>query len=137
MCYKCLKHEQIIVECPEAVESKIRHKHSPRTEHKHHSRNDYKNKNKSEQRSKKSGGHKKKTEHVMVEFLLHLIESSSYYTSPSSSDDEDSDRHKDKRSTSKNFNGLCSESKKHQKDDLDSDSVNKVNLDPLLSRGEW
>jgi hypothetical protein len=106
MCHKCVKHMHFIVECPGAMENMVMHKHSPRTEHKHRSRNDCKNKNKSEQRPRKSGGHKKKTEHVMVVGASN-IDSSSYYTSSSSSgEEEDDDRRKDKRST-KNFNGLC------------------------------
>jgi hypothetical protein len=60
MFYRCGKHGHFIVECPEAMEVKLEHKHHPRTDHKHRSRDDYRGKNKSERSPRKSGSHKKK-----------------------------------------------------------------------------
>jgi hypothetical protein len=138
MCYRCGKHEHFNVECPEAMEVKPEHKYCPRTDHKHLSRDDYNGKNKSERRPRKSGGHKKK-ERAMVASASD-IDSSSCCSSSSSSDEEEN-RHKGKRS-SKNINGLCfaaqgfcgmahsSASKKSNKDDSGSNSVEGVNNDP-------
>jgi hypothetical protein len=92
-----------IVECPEAMEINLEHKHYPRTNHKHLSRDDHKGKNKFEWRPTKSGGHKRK-ECPMVAGASD-IDSSSCYSSLSSSDEEE-DRHKGKRS-SKNINDIC------------------------------
>jgi hypothetical protein len=130
MCYRCGKHDHFLAECPEAMEVKPNHKH--------HSRDNYKGKNKSERRLRKSGSHKKK-ERVMVAGASDM-DSSFCYTSSSSSD-EDENRHKGKW-LSKNINGLCftaegfcgmahsSASKKSNKDDSGSDSVEEVNNDP-------
>jgi hypothetical protein len=142
VCYRCGKHVHCIAECPEAIEIKSEHEHRPRTDHKHRLRDDYKGKNKSERRPRKSGGHKKKTERVMVAGVSN-IDSSSCYSSLSSSGEEEVDRHKGKRS-SKNINGMCfasqgfcgmarsSESKKSQKDDSDSESEDELNNDPAF-----
>jgi hypothetical protein len=48
------------------MEIKPKHKHRLRTNQKNRSRTDYKGKNKSEWKPRKSGGHRKKTKHVMV-----------------------------------------------------------------------
>jgi hypothetical protein len=103
MCYQRGKHSYFIAECSEAMEVKTEHKHHPRTDHKHLSRDNYMGKNKSERRPRKSGGHKKK-ERTMVAGASD-IDSSSWYSS-SSSCDEDENRYKGKRS-SKNINCLC------------------------------
>jgi hypothetical protein len=138
MCYRCGMHEHFIAECPKAMEVKREHKHRSRTDHKHRSRDDYKGKNKSEWRPRKSNGHKKK-ELAMVAGASD-IDSSSCYSSSSSSDEEEN-RHKGKRS-GKNINGLCfvaqgfcgmahsTASKKRNKDDSGSDSVEEVNNSP-------
>jgi hypothetical protein len=127
-----------IAECPEAMEVKPEHKHHPRTDHKHRSRDDYKGNNKSERRPRKSGVHKKKERAMVAD--ASAIDSSSCYSSSSSSDEEEN-RHKSKRS-SKNINGLCfatqgfcgvahsSASKKSNKDDSGSDSMEEVNNYP-------
>jgi hypothetical protein len=140
MCYQCEKHGNFIAECPEAMEVKHKHKNRSRTDHKHRSRDDYKGKNKSERRPRKSAGHKKK-ERAMVAGASD-INSSSCYSSPSSSDEEEN-RHKGKRS-SKNINGLCftaqgfcgmahsTASKKSNKDDSGSDSEEEVNNSPAF-----
>jgi hypothetical protein len=132
------KHEPFIVECPEAMEVNLEHKHHLRTDHKHRSRDDYKGKNKSERRPRKSGGNRN-NERVMVAGARD-IDSSSCYSSSSSSD-EDENQHKGKR-LSKNINGLCfttqgfcgvahcSESKKSNKGNSGSDSKEEVNNDP-------
>jgi hypothetical protein len=86
MCYRCGKHGHFIAECLEAMEVKPEHKHRSRTYHKNRSRDDYKGKNKSELRSRKSGGHKKK-ERAMVSGASD-INSSPFYSSSSSSDEE-------------------------------------------------
>jgi hypothetical protein len=138
MCYRCGKHGHFIVECLEAMEVKLEHKHRLRIDHKHRSRDDYKGKNKSERRPRKSGGHKKK-EQAMVAGASD-IDSSSWYSSSSSSDEEEN-RHKGKR-LGKNINGLCfaakgfcgmahsTSSKKSNKDDSGSDSEEEVNNSP-------
>jgi hypothetical protein len=120
------------------MEVKPENKHRLRTDHKHHSRDDYKGKNKSERRPRKSGGHKEK-DRAMVAGASD-IDSSSWYTSSSASD-EDENRHKGKRSN-KNINSLCftaqgfcgmahsSASKKSNKDDSGSDYEEEVNNDP-------
>jgi hypothetical protein len=134
MCYQCRKHDHFIAECPEAMEVKPEHKHRSRTNHRHRLRDDYKGKNKSERRLRKCGGHKNK-EGEMVAGVSD-IDSSSWYTSSSSSD-EDENRHKGKWS-SKNINGLCfaaqvfcgtahsSASKKRNEDDSGSNSEEEV-----------
>jgi hypothetical protein len=138
MCYQCGKHMHFIAEFPKAMEVKPEHKHRPRTDHKHRLRDDYKGKNKSERRTRRSGGHKKK-ERVMVAGASDIDSSSCY--SLSSSNDEEENRHKGKRS-GKNINGMCfaahgfcgmahsSASKKSNKDDSGSDSEEEVNNDP-------
>jgi hypothetical protein len=138
MCYRCGKHGHFIAECLEAMEVKAEHKHHSRTDHKHRSRDDYEGKNKSERRLRKSGGHEKK-ERAMVAGANDNDTSSCY--SSSSSSDEEENRHKGKRS-SKNINGLCfaaqgfcgmahsTASKKSNKDDSGSDSVEEVNNSP-------
>jgi hypothetical protein len=120
------------------MEVKPEHKHRPRTDHKHRLRDDYKGKNKSERRTRRSCGHKKK-ERVMVAGASDIDSSSCY--SLSSSNDEEENRHKGKRS-GKNINGMCfaahgfcgmahsSASKKSNKDDSGSDSEEEVNNDP-------
>jgi hypothetical protein len=138
MCYRCGKHGHFIAEYPETMEVKPEHKYRLRTDHKNRSRDDYKGKNKSERRPRKCGGHKKK-ERAMVAGASN-IDSSSCYSSPSSSDEEES-RHKGKRS-SKNIyvlyfaaQGFCgmahsTASKKSIKDDLGSDSEEEVTNSP-------
>jgi hypothetical protein len=138
MCYRSGKREHFIAECPKAMEVKPGHKHRPRTDHKNRSRDDYKGKTKSERRPRKSGGHKKKERAMVVG--ASDIDSSSCYSSSSSSDEEEN-WHKGKR-PGKNINGLCfatqgfcsmahsSTSKKSNKDDLGSNSEEKVNNGP-------
>jgi hypothetical protein len=87
MCYRCRKHGHFIAECPEAMEVKPEHKHSPRTDYKHRSRDDYKGKSKSERRPRKNGGHKKKELAMVVG--ASDIDSSSCYSSSSSSDEDE------------------------------------------------
>jgi hypothetical protein len=87
MCYRCRKHGHFIAECPEAMEVKPEHKHSPRTDYKHRSRDDYKGKSKSERRPRKNGGHKKKERAMVVG--ASDIDSSSFYSSSSSSDEDE------------------------------------------------
>jgi hypothetical protein len=137
MCYRCGKHGHFISECPEAMEDKPKQKHCSRADHNHRSRDDYKGKNKSERRPRKNGGHKK--ERAMVACASD-IDSSSFYCSSSSSDEE-VNRHKGKRS-GKNINGLCfaaqgfcsmahsTASKKSNKEDSGSDSEEEVNNNP-------
>jgi hypothetical protein len=85
--YRCGKHGHFIAECLEAMEVKPKNKHRLRTDHKHCSRDDNKGKNKSECRPRKNGGHKMK-ERAMVAGASD-IDSSPFYSSSSSSDEEE------------------------------------------------
>ena len=120
-----------------ADENKVEYKHRPKNDYKHHSRNDYnsksKSKNKDERRTKKSGGFKKKSRpRAMVAGASDVDSSSCYTSSISSSEEEDEGRHKGRRHTSKNFNGLScitrgdfcgmAHSSRSKKEDSDSDS---------------
>jgi hypothetical protein len=131
MSYQCRKHRHCFVECLEAMEVKPKHKHHPRADHKHRSRMT------TRARTSPSGG---RGGVAVIRRRSERHRLKSYYSSLSSSD-EDENRHKGKRS-SKNINVLCfgaqgfcgmahsSASKKSNKDDSNSDSVEEVNNDP-------
>jgi hypothetical protein len=128
----------------ETMEVKNDYSHHPKDEHKHHSRNDYKlrHKNKHVRRSRKNDDYKKKTTKAMV--VESDVDSSSYYTSTSlSSEQENQSRHKVKKHTNKNINGLIyfmqeeglygvaqiSRTRGSGKNYKDSKSDNEVNCD--------
>jgi hypothetical protein len=149
-CFQCGKPGYFIADCPEKVENKDNYKHKSKMDDKYRSSCDHKHKHKSKHKDERRSRKKESRGKVRAMVGASDVDSSSVHsTSSSSSNEDEGDRHKGRKS-SKNLIGLScfardgfctmalsSGSKKSNQSDSDSDSDDEVRDElPLLASGE-
>jgi hypothetical protein len=139
MCFQCGKPGHFVADCPEKAENKDSYKHKPRMDGKYRLRIDHKSKHKNKYKDERRSKKKESRGKARAMVGASDVDASSTYSSSSlSSNEDEGDRRKNKKS-SKNLSGLSyfardgfctmalsSSSKKSTQSDSDSESDDEV-----------
>jgi hypothetical protein len=104
-CFQCGKPGHFIVDYPEKVENKDNYKHQSKTDGKYRSRRDHKSKHKNKHKDERSSRKKESQGKARAMVGVSNVDSCSAYSTSSSSNSEDGDQCKGRKS-SKNLSGL-------------------------------
>jgi hypothetical protein len=138
-CFQCGKPGHFVANCSEKVENKDGYKHKSRTDGKYRLRHDHKSKHKGKHKDERRSRKKESRGKARAMVGASDVDSSSVYFTSSSSSSEDEGDHRMSRKSSKNLSGLScftrdgfctmalsSSSKKSTQRDSDSDSDDEV-----------